>query len=443
MSALTLNEIAAHASQAAQDDESAQVAQARREGKAFIATHGFPGRKHEDWRYVRLAELYDSAFVPAETGQSALARDNAAIGSLLSPIPDLGGARIVFIDGQFAPHWSERLDTPGLTVTDVATSMPTASDVASDLFAAAPLHTFDALNATLATTGAHIVVDAECHVGATVHCIHILSGAGAPVLANLRNIVHIADGARLRVVVSAIGAPEAKGMLNTTTRVHLGRGAQLTYRDIQDQPTNAFHLSLLEVTQQAESSLNGHVSSIGGAVARHEIHVRQVGDDAFTQLDGLFIPRGDQQHDHPILIEHCASGGVSRQTYRGVVDGRGHGVFNGRIIVHPGAQRIDADQSNKNLLLSKTAGVDTRPRLEIYADDVKATHGASVGRLDDDQLFYLRSRGIPEAEARRVLTFAFIAQIVERLGGGPLHDRITSLVAERLHPDGEQKEVPA
>ena len=173
-------------------------------------------------------------------------------------------------------------------------------------------------------------------------------------------------------------------------------------------------------------------------MARHEVHVRQVGADAVTELDGLYVPSGDQQHDHPILIEHLAG----RRVAPGIPRGHrrsAHGVFNGRIIVHPGAGGIDADQSNRNLLLSEQAEADTRPRLEIYADDVKCTHGASVGRLDEESLFYLRSRGIGVDEARHVLTYAFVEEIVDRLGEGPLHDRIEGLVSARLHPDPDRR----
>ena len=169
------------------------------------------------------------------------------------------------------------------------------------------------------------------------------------------------------------------------------------------------------------------------------MHVRQVGRDAVTELDGIYVPSGSQQHDHPILIEHLAAGGTSRQSYRGVIDDHAHGVFNGRIIVHEGAAGIDADQSNRNLLLSDHAEADTRPRLEIYADDVKCTHGAAVGRLDDDALFYLRTRGIGVDEARRVLTYAFIEELVGRLGEGPLHDQVEALVSSRLHPDPDRR----
>jgi Fe-S cluster assembly protein SufD len=151
-----------------------------------------------------------------------------------------------------------------------------------------------------------------------------------------------------------------------------------------------------------------------------------------VDLEGLYLPRGDQQHDNPILIEHMAPGCTSRQLYKGIVDGGAHGVFNGHIIVRPGAFGTDASQTNKNLLLSDHAEVDTRPRLEIFADDVQCTHGAAVGRLDEDALFYLRSRGIPEQEARGVLTYAFAREMVTRCPSAVVRARMEHLIADRL-----------
>lgn len=404
----------------------------------WVTEHGYPTRKLEDWRYVRLDDLLSTAFVTPPPGEAETGTDDPIVVPLLARVPDLGGNRIVFVDGRFAPAVSRLVPTDGLTITQLGTALGTSLD-GDDLTGAEPRHAFDALNLALTAAGVHVAVADGARIDAPVHLIHVFTGRGAPVLANLRHPVRVGAEAQLTLVTSAFGAPGAQGCLNVTTRARLAAGATLHHRDLQNQPTTAFHLSLLEVTQDAGSELDGFVSTLGASLARHEVHVAQVGKDANTHIDGLYVPRGDQQHDHPILIEHFAEGGISREIYRGVIDDRGHGVFNGQIVIHPGAQRIDSDQSNRNLLLSDTAEADTRPRLLIWADDVKATHGASVGRLDDEQLFYLRSRGIPDAEARRVLTYAFVAEIVEKLGDGPLHDHVAALVSARLHPDEDTR----
>lgn len=406
----------------------------------YVSEHGYPTRKLEDWRYVKLDKLLVATFVTPPPGDADIAADDHLVVSLLGRVPDMGGDRIVFVDGRFAPAVSRLLDVEGLTITQLGAALvDDTSLTGGDLIAEQPQHSFDALNMALATSGVSISVDDGAIVDAPVHMVHIFTGRGEPVLANLRHPVRVGEGAQLRLVTSAFGVPGAQGFLNVATRVRLAAGAVLHHRDLQNQPTTAFHLSLLDVTQEADSELDGFVAALGARVARHEVHVRQVGEDARTHIDGLYVPRGDQQHDHPILIEHFAEGGVSREIYRGVIDDHAHGVFNGQIVIHPGAQRIDSDQNNRNLLLSDNAEADTRPRLLIYADDVKATHGASVGRLDDNQLFYLRSRGIPEDEARRVLTYAFVAEIVDTLSGGPLHDHVSGLVSARLHPDADTR----
>jgi Fe-S cluster assembly protein SufD len=176
--------------------------------------------------------------------------------------------------------------------------------------------------------------------------------------------------------------------------------------------------------------------ALGSKIARNELHVRLQGEGAETNIDGLYLPCGDQHHDHPILIEHAAPRCTSRQLYKGIVDERAHGVFNGRIIVWPGAPGTDASQTNKNLLLSDRAEIDTRPRLEIFTDDVKCTHGAAVGALDEEALFYLRSRGIPRNAAKALLTYAFAGEMLDLIEPGPLRTQVEMLVAGQLSTNG-------
>ena len=400
----------------------------------YLAKHGYPTRKLEDWRYVRLDALLAIPFVVAQAEAIDIVSDDPVVAPLLDAVPDLGGTRIVFVDGRFAPGVSRFVEADGLTTTQLGLAFD--GDLrADDLVAPEPGHAFDALNLALVSAGVSLEVGDGARPEAPVHLVQVFTGRGDPVLATLRNPIRLGQGAELTLVSSSIGAPGATGCLNVTTRARLAPGAKLHVRELQNQPAEAFHLSLLDVTQEAMSELDGFVSALGAAIARHEVHVRQVGSHAVTHIDGLYLPRGSQQHDHPVLVEHFGEGGKSREVYRGVIDDKGHGVFNGQVVIHPDAQHIEAHQSNRNLLLSDTAEADTRPRLLIYADDVKATHGASVGRLDDDQLFYLRSRGISEPEARRVLTYAFVAEIVETLGIGPLHDHVSALISARLHPD--------
>lgn len=416
--------------------EPESVVAERARAAAFVTEHGFPTRKHEDWRYTRLEALLDTTFARVPAGEVALDDESADV---LASIPDLGGPRLVYLDGAYVGSASRVDELPvGVHVGDRSAfpDLPLVEDPSDAPYPDG----FAALNAALAVAGAVLRVDAGTTVDAPIQVIHLLGAGPDPVLANLRSSIDLGPGATATVVVSARGVAGATGCLNTATRISLAPDAALTHQHVQQQPDGAFHLEALDIVQDARSRFVGHVSSIGAAVARHEVHIRQVGEDACSELVGVYVPSGTQQHDHPILIEHLARGGVSRQAYRGVIDDRAHGVFNGRIIVHPGAAGINADQSNRNLLLSDHAEADTRPRLEIYADDVACTHGAAVGRLDEDSLFYLRSRGIGIDEARRVLTYAFVEELVDRLGEGPMRDHVEGLVSARLHPDPARRQ---
>ncbi|MGH9047844.1 MAG: SufB/SufD family protein, partial [Acidimicrobiales bacterium] len=204
---------------------------------------------------------------------------------------------------------------------------------------------------------------------------------------------------------------------------------------LQLESERAYHLSCFEVHQARGSRLGTRLVALGAQIARHEVRVFLDEEGAEASLDGLYLPWGNQHHDHPVLVEHVAPRGTSQQRYVGIVDERGRGVFNGHVVVHQGAAGTDASQSNKNLLLSARAEVDTRPRLEIFADDVACAHGASVGRLDADALFYLRSRGIPERRARGLLVHGFAAQMIERLGIDPLRLGVQKMITARLGLD--------
>ena len=194
----------------------------------------------------------------------------------------------------------------------------------------------------------------------------------------------------------------------------------------------AFHLALLDVRQGRNSRFSSRSVMLGSSIARHEVRVLLEDVGAEVSLDGVYLPQGDQLHDNTIFVDHAAASCTSHQLYKGVLDGRGHGVFNGHIMVCPGADGTDANQKNKNLILSDRAAADTRPRLEIYTDDVKCTHGAAVGQLDEDALLYLRARGIPLEAARGLLIDAFVHEMVDRIGLLPLRAQVEALVAGRF-----------
>ncbi len=201
---------------------------------------------------------------------------------------------------------------------------------------------------------------------------------------------------------------------------------------VQDEPDTGFHLGLLDVRQGPDSRFSSLSLALGSRIARHEVRVRLEGEGAHTTINGLYLPGGDRHHDNPVLVVHAAPRCTSRQLYKGIAADRGHGVFNGRIVVLPAAPGTDASQTNQNLLLSDHAEIDTRPRLEILTDDVKCTHGAAVGALDPDAIFYLRSRGVPLEQAKAMLTAAFARQMLDTIAPDPLRTHLETLVAAHL-----------
>ena len=228
---------------------------------------------------------------------------------------------------------------------------------------------------------------------------------------------------------------------NAVTEVVQAEDTQIEHYKVQNEPVTAFHLALLDVRQGRNSTFSSRSVMLGSRIARHEVRVLLEDVGAKVSLDGVYLPQGDQLHDNTIFVDHTAAGCTSHQLYKGVLDGRGHGVFNGHIMVRPGADGTDANQKNKNLVLSERAEADTRPRLEIYTDDVKCTHGAAAGQLDEEALLYLRARGIPLEAARGLLINAFVQEMVDRIGLLPLRAQVEALVAGRF-ANGERTVRP-
>jgi Fe-S cluster assembly protein SufD len=293
-------------------------------------------------------------------------------------------------------------------------------------------HAFTTLNTCLFEDGAFIHLPADALVTAPIELLFLSEAQGSPVVDNPRSLILAGPRSRVVVVETYAGASGNATCTNAVTQVVLDEGARVEHYKIQDEPDTAFHLALLDVRQGPDSRFSSGSVALGSKIARNEVRVRLEGEGAEASIDGLYLPRGDQHHDNPILIEHAAARCTSRQLYKGIVDEHGHGVFNGRIIVWPDAPGTDASQTNKNLLLSDHAEVDTRPRLEILTDDVKCTHGAAVGALDEEALFYLRSRGVPSEAARALLTYAFAREMLDLIESESLRAHVETLVDGRL-----------
>ena len=408
----------------------------------WVSERGFPTARDEAWKYTRVGPLLNVAFEPAEPDPSR--RLSSAVIDQLAG--NLGGIRLVFVNGHFAPDCSSLKKLPQGTKVERLASALAEEEGGGSLEAhlsrpfAEQTHAFTALNAACAEDGAFVRIPANTMIEHPIHLV-FLSDAGAaitagPLVSHPRSLLLAGAGSRATIVETYVGLPGEISLTNAVTELVLDEGAAIEHYKVQDEVETAFHIALLDVRQERDTRFTTHSVALGSSLARHEVTVRLQGPGAETTLNGLYMPRNRQHLDNPTTIDHIAPECTSRELYKGVVDGRGRGVFDGRVIVRPWAMKTDSSQTNKNLLLSESAQANTRPQLEIFADDVKCAHGAAVGQLDEEAVFYLRSRGIPEPAARDLLTYAFIGEMLELIRLAPLRSHVEKLVASRLQAGG-------
>jgi Fe-S cluster assembly protein SufD len=401
--------------------------------EAFRAA-GFPTPRLEEWKYTDTRPIAKAAFRSAEEAAAIPAGDLDTW-----RFPGLDAVELVFVNGAAQPGGAGASREAGVTVRTLAralTEPPPFLRAHLARHADVRRSPFVALNTAFINDGAvvHVAKGTDARVP-----IHLLFASTAPrgsVAAHPRNLILVEENARAVVIENYAGAAEDEYLTDATTEIVLEPGACLEYYRVQQEGARSFHVGHTVVRQERGSRLVSHALALGGKLARTDLDVILAGPGAEAVLNGLYVGGGRQHIDSHTRIEHVEPHCRSDENYRGVLNGRARAVFNGKVVVHPGAQQTDARQANANLLLSDEAEVDTKPELEIYADDVKCSHGATVGRLDADMLFYLRSRAIPEAVARSLLTFAFAGDVIGRLDLAPVRARVQRAVAGRL-PDPE------
>ncbi len=404
----------------------------RRAAFQWVAEQGFPTAKDEAWKYTRIVPLLEILFQPVRPDLNL----ELSAASLERLAGDYGGVRLVFVNGYFAAELSVLDGLPaGARVNSLATLLNTDSRALESVFAQAfrsRPQAFTALNAALAEDGALVQIPAHTTVREPIHLVFFSAPGTTPQMTHPCVLIRLEAGSHAIVVESHVGSGSEVYLSNAVSEVVLDADAVLDHYKVQNESTAAFHVALLSVQQAQGSHFASHSFALGATLARQEMRVVLEGPGAEVALNGLYLPQGQQHLDNQTTIEHLAPRCTSRELYKGVIDDHGHGVFDGRIIVRPGAMKTDASQTNKNLLLSTSAQVNTQPRLEIFADDVKCAHGAAVGQLDEQAIFYLRSRGIPLAVARSVLTFAFVSEMLEFIQLEPLREQLERQVAAQL-----------
>ena len=404
-------------------NDPAWLSQLRGAGRARFAKLGFPTTRDEDWRFTSVAPITELNFMGAPTDANAQLDD--------CPFGDLEGPRLVFVNGHYSRELSVAADLPnGVKVGNVAGALAQNDGELKMHMAHRDTDAFASLNSACFTDGAFINVPEGMVVETPIRIYH-LNAAGDGATANIRSLIVVGSNSKATIIESWTGS-DAAYFNNAITELIAGDNAQVEHIKFQDESTSAFHVGGLHMRMGRDSRASHHSIALGGRVARNNIRAHLDGPGLETVLNGLYLPHGDQLIDHHMVVDHALPNGTSHEYFNGILDDQARGVFHGRIHVHKGADKTDARQTNKNLLLSGDATVDTKPQLEIYADDVKCTHGATVGQMNPEQIFYLRARGLSEESARRMIMHAFAGEIIERIACEPVREELDRLIHSRL-----------
>ena len=384
---------------------------------------GFPTSRDEDWKYTSVGPLVATAFQREERYASD-AKSIAA--DAIRALPFASGARhrLVFVNGIYFPELSGLATLPpGVRVESLANVLRQDDDVLPvhlSRYVRYQEHSFVALNTAFIEDGAFVLIPRNTALEEPICLVFVSTGAGRPVVSYPRNLIVASEGSQARIVESHVGAGSGAYLANAVTEVSGGEGALIEHYVLQRGGDDGFHVGTLEAQLSRQSNLSAHSITLAGAWVRNDVHVVLNGEGSECNLNGLYLVDGKQHVDNHTEIEHCKPRARSQELYKGILSGSARGVFNGRITVHEDAQKSDARQTNKNLVLSENAVIHTKPQLEIRADDVKCSHGSTVGQLDRDAMFYLQSRGIGAAEAQSLLCYAFASEVVGRVKIAPL-----------------------
>jgi Fe-S cluster assembly protein SufD len=399
---------------------------------AFEET-GFPTLKDEDWRHTSVAPIVRTRF--ARAGSAGGGVDTAVLDALAFGRA-FRGQQLVFVNGRYAPDLSSAPMADGVRIRslrDVLDRQPQLVEPYLDRQAAGPGRPFSALNSAFLQDGAFVSIPAGQVLVDPIHLVFFsTAGATGPAVSHPRVLVLAGRNSQAAVVESYGGTVGARYLTNEVTEVVLEDGAVLDHYRLQQESLDAFHVGALCVSQGRATRFTSHAVSLGSALSRVDIRQVFAGEGGECVLNGLFLGEDSQHTDTHTWVDHAHPHCSTRELYKGIVDDRARGVFGGRILVRPGAQKTDAIQNNKNLILSREALVDSLPQLEILADDVKCKHGSTTGQLDPLALFYLRSRGIGEEAARALLTYAFASDVVQRIGIEAVRVGLTEHLQRRL-----------
>jgi len=404
----------------------------REDASGRFQSLGFPTTDDEEWRFTSVAPIAEARFAVAINGRAALGSAD------LVPfrLTDLASAELVFVNGRYAADLSSVRPLPrGVRIESLASALAThAGEVEPYLtrVAAFERQPFTALNSALFADGAFVHVAATVALDAPIHVLFVSTADGAPTMAHPRVLVVAGEGSQASIVESYVGPRGDRYFTNAVTEVVVSENASVDHYKLQHESLNAYHIGAMHVTGRRNARFQSHSVSFGGALVRNDVNAVLDGEGIDCTLNGLYLGGGRRLVDNHTIIDHAKPHCSSREVYKGILADHARAVFNGKIIVRPDAQKTDAKQTNKALLLSEDAQINTKPQLEIFANDVKCTHGAAVGQMDDDAIFYLRTRGLSLDEARNLLVHAFAGEVLNRIPAEALRQRLEAMLLRQL-----------
>ncbi len=415
----------------------AWVLRLRKAGIARFTELGFPTVKQEDWRFTNVAPI---AKLPAKLAPATPAQDISPEVLTRFPFTRLTGPRLVFVDGHYASGLSNApARSDGVRVVNLATALTTDSALLEKHLgrhARIEQNPFAALNNAFFLDGGFIHVPADVALESPVQLLFINTGQEHGAANHPRTLIVAERGARATIVESHVslakGGEAATTLTNAVTEFVLADHAEVEHCKFQDESAEAYHLATLHSHLGRAVNFSTHSIVTGAKLSRNHLGTTLDGEGIEAILNGVYLTNGDQLADHYMVVDHAKPNCASHEYFNGILAGKSKGVFHGRILVRPDAQKTDAKQTNKNLLLSDDASADTKPQLEIYADDVKCTHGATIGQLNEASIYYLRSRGIGLEKARRMLIHAFAGEIIDRVKHDAIREELDGLVWDRL-----------
>jgi Fe-S cluster assembly protein SufD len=405
----------------------------RKAGMARFAELGFPTLRHEDWRFTNVAPVVKLPFKPVFEA----ANDGLTKASLRQfPFAKLPGTRLVFVNGIYSSEFSMApAHSNGAKVSSLAAALASDSALVEKhlgRYVRTEDNAFAALNNAFFQDGGFVYVPARQSVAEPVQFLFINTSKDAGATTHPRNLIVVEREAKATVIESYVSLASAPTFTNAVTEFALGDNSIVEHCKFQDESTDAFHIAALHSHLGRAVNFSSHSIATGAKLSRNNIRTTLDGEGIEAILNGVYITNGDQLADHHMVVDHARPHCASHEYFNGILAGKSKGVFHGRILVRPDAQKTDAKQTNKNLLLSDEASADAKPQLEIYADDVKCTHGATIGQLNDESIYYLRSRGIGLETARRMLIHAFAGEIIDRVKHDALREELDALVWDRL-----------